>query len=414
MKKNIFVSQALFYIIFSVLVGSVTAEEGGRIHIGNLKVIPGLKIQEVYDDNIYLANGTNDSYEAKESDWIFHIKPEVTFDYTFHERGGLKLAYFGDLAYYGEYSSNDWQKHEVLFDLDYKAPGGFIVGINNTYVNTDDPYSTANDYKLGVPLTKRWYNDMAGKVGYEFSRRFRVLAFYNFFKQDYKEEVDFTQDYRVNEVGMGVEVRLLPKTWGFVRYHFGERDYYTHPPGTGVTESNDSDFDSQRVNLGINWDTRAKLSGEVNFGYLWKKYDNVYDSNGDPYEDKDTWIASTFVSYKATDKTGVSLNITRALRESYSDTNEYFTDTGIGITLQQKFMDKFTLTPGVSYSNNDYNKPDNESREDNNYRANIDLDYQIQDWLKAGVGYAYDRKDSNYLEYDYTDNRFMISLSGIY
>ena len=78
--------------------------------------------------------------------------------------------------------------------------------------------------------------------------------------------------------------------------------------------------------------------------------------------------------------------------------------------MQKVILPKFTLTVGGVYSVNDYNTP----QEDDNYKANIGLDYQIKDWLTAGVAYRYEKKDSNYAENDYTDNQFMISLRGVY
>ena len=38
----------------------------------------------------------------------------------------------------------------------------------------------------------------------------------------------------------------------------------------------------------------------------------------------------------------------------------------------------------------------------------------IRDWLTAGVGYLYNRKDSNYAEDEYRNNRFMVSLRAVY
>lgn len=413
MKRVIFITGLAVSIL--ILLSSHVMAQGGKIQMGKLKIIPGLTLQGVHDDNIYLGNGNNDTTELEESDWISHVMPALGFNYSFPERGSLFLGYAGDLAYYDDNDQNDWQTHKGIFDLIYEAPGGIILGINNLYTDAEDPYSTENEYKLGIPLTERWNNDLKTKLGYNFGNRFKILAYYNFYKQDYDNDIeDYTQDYDVNEFGVGFQMRLLPKTWGFLRYYSGKRDYFTYPAGTGVTDANDSDFDWNRVNAGLAWDTGAKLSGELNLGYQWKEYDNPTDINGDKYEDKDTWIAATSITYIATPTTTLALSITRALRERYSDTNEYFEDTGIGIDLAQVIMTKFTLTVGGAYNNNDYNLPSNKSREDDNYRANISFDYMIQDWLTAGVGYRYKKKDSNYEENEYTDNQFMISLSAVY
>ena len=413
MNKGILISSLVLSLLTLASV-QATAQEGGKIHVGNLKIIPGLTVQEIYDDNIYLGNGTNNTSELEESDWITHFMPSLIFDYTFPERGSLRLGYQGDLAYYSGNDINDWKTHKGFFALDYQAPGGLILGVNNVYTDAEDPYGSLNDYNLGVPNSERWTNDLKSKLGYTFSNRFKILGYYNFYKQDYEEVVDYTQDHYDNEFGAGFQMRLLPKTWGFIRYHYGEREYFTHPAGTGSNERNDSDYNWHRANAGLTWDSGAKLSGEVNFGFQWRDYDNATDINGNRYDDRDTWIASTAVNYNATSTTIISLNIARAVRDSDSNTNQYYEDTSIGAFLRQTLLNKFTLFAGFTYANYDYNLPVNRSRDDDNFMANLKLDYQIQDWLKAGAGYTYNKRDSNYEVNSFTDNQFMISLSGMY
>ena len=378
MKREIFIIWLMVSCLIFFAAQVLAQKQEGRIHVGNLKIIPGITFQGVYDDNIYLSNGSNDDDGGEESDQIIHVIPSVLFDLAFLGRGHLEFGYQGDLASYAEKDENDWQNHRGLFGLNYEAPGGLIVDIENTYVDAEDPYGSQNEYKLGMPQISRWSNHLETKIDYAFSNRFKVQGFYNYFKQDYDSRVDFTQDYDVNEFGIGFQMRVLPKTWGFIRYHFGDRDYFTHPSGTGVTESNDSDFEWHRVNTGLTWDSGAKLSGELNFGYLWKSYDNSTDVNGRKYEDKDTWIASTFVSFEASPTTTLDFTVLRALREAGSDTNEYYEDTGIGINLRHLIFTKTQLHAGATYSQNDYNQYENESRDDDNYKATIGIYYLIQ------------------------------------
>ena len=389
MKRGVFITcLAVSLLVF--LTAHVMAQ-GGRINFGKLRVVPGLTIQQVYHDNIYLGSGTNNTSELEESDSITHVMPAFGFDYSLQERGSLSLGYGGDLAYYGDNDDNDWQTHKGMFDLSYQAPGGLILGIDNIYTDAEDPYGSLEQYRLGLK-TERWNNDLKTKIGYDFGNRFSIFAFYNFYKQDYDLERDCTQDYDVNEFGAGLQMRLLPKTCGFVRYHFGGRDYFSHPAGTTSNETNDSDFDWRRVNAGLTWDTAAKMIGELNIGYQWKDYDNEIDPNGNRYEDRNTWIAFTQVAFRARPTTTFALSLTRGLREVGSDTNEYFEDTGIGMNLEQVILTKITMTVGGAYSQNHYNLPANKHRKDDNYKANIGLDYRIRDWLTAGAGYRYDKK----------------------
>ena len=411
MKKGIFVVG--FVVSILMLLFSQVMAQGDRIRFNNLKLIPGITLQEIYDDNIYLGCGSNNTSEAEESDLITHFMPALGLDYSLHERGNVSFYYTGDFAYYSDNDKNDWQTHKGEFNFNYWAPRGIILDINTIHIDAEDPYGNLELYRIGLK-TERQNSDIKAKIAYGFGNRFKILAYYNYYKQDYDLERDYTQDWDVNEFGAGFQMRLLPKTWGFFRYYFGERDYFTHPAGTGVTESNDSDFDWNRVNIGLTWERGPKLEGELNFGYQLMDYKNTVDVEGDRYDSKDTWIAATSITYTATPTIGLALSLTRGLRETGSSDNEYFEDTGIGVNMKKMIKSKFILNAGGVYSANDYNLPVTRPREDESYKISIGLDYLIQDWLTAGVGYTYEKKDSNYGINDYTDTRFIISLSGAY
>jgi hypothetical protein len=411
MKRGIFIVG--FGVSISILLFSQVMAQGGRIRFNNLKVIPGVTLQEVYDDNIYLGRGTNNTTELKESDLITHIMPSLGLDYSLHERGNVSFHYTGDLAYYNDNNSNDWQTHKGEFNFNYQAPGGIILDINTIHTDAEDPYGNLELYRIGLK-TERRGNDLKARIAYSFGNRFQILGYYNRYKQDYDLLRDYTQDWDVNEFGAGFQMRLLPKTWAFFRYCFGERDYFTHPAGTGVTDSNDSDFGWKRVNFGLTWESGAKLEGELNFGYQWMDYENAVDAEGDRYDGKDTWIAATSLTYSATPTIGLALSLTRALRETGSGDNEYFEDTGIGVNIKKVIKSKFIFTVGGVYSVNDYNIPLTRPREDDIFKVNIGLDYLIQDWLTASVGYRHEGRDSNYWENEYNDTQFIISLSAVH
>lgn len=413
MRKEVSVIVCIIMGLLIALPGEVMAQ-GGKITFGNLKVIPGITVQENYDDNIYFGNGSNNTTELKESDWITHLMPGLLFNYTLPGRGTVNAGYQGDYAYYDETDDNDWKNHKGIFGFDYEAPGGLILGLDNTYAKASDPFGSDNQYKLGVPQTKRWSDTMKSKVGFNFSNNLKAFGYYNYYKQDFKLDQDYTQNYNSDEFGLGVQMRVMPKTWAFVRYHYGVRDYTSHPATSNLRDANDADFSWNRVNTGLTWDTEAKLSGELNLGYQWKSYDNTFDPNGNRYDARDSWIAATSISYKATTSTTFTLSVTRAVRDSGADSSEYYDDTGFALGVIQTLYSKFTLTATGAYSKNEYNLPVINKKDQDNYLGNIGLDYKIQDWLSAGVGYTYMKKDSNYITDEYTDNQFLVSLRAMY
>jgi hypothetical protein len=397
-------------IAFLMILPSSLLAQGGKINIGNLKVIPGIAGQTIYDDNIYMKNGTttgkNDP-NTKISDWIYHVQPSLLLNYTFPERGFLNLGYQGDWAFYNENSRNNWKNNKGFLALDYKAPGGMILGINNLYAASEDPFGSPDQYGIGR-TTSRWDNDLKTKFGFLFSEKFRSLLYYNNYKQEYKDQADAGQNYNDNEFGIGLEAKFLPKTWGFLRYHYGKRDF----DAASVTSAYKANSNWHKTSAGLTWDAAAKLSGELNVGYMWKSYDNeYYTATLKRKKSIDTWVAATSISYKPIETTNLTLNIARTIRDTGADTGEYFEDTGYGLSLQQTILRKLVFNLGGMYSINEYNT---NGRQDTNYSANTGLDYKIQDWVTVGVGYNYKKKDSNFKVNEYTDNQFIVSLKLVY
>jgi hypothetical protein len=170
--------------------------QGGRIGVGNLRLLAGVGVVAERNDNIYYASGQlGDPNEFIRGDWIGHVMSSIFLDKTFEGRGGVRLGYQGDWAYYDKYSENDWKNNVGRFDLDYFAPGGLIARIRSSAARLEDPYGNVNQFALGVPKTKRWVYDAGMRVGYRFSDRFRFLLLGSGFKQDYDEERDFTQNW---------------------------------------------------------------------------------------------------------------------------------------------------------------------------------------------------------------------------
>lgn len=440
MKKSLFFSGCLtiaLLIFFSSQVmaaviwqeGAVTVEdemkeEGGRFSIGNLKIIPGLGLSGVYDDNIFLGNGyTNNPNNPDttvngklkkplESDYIFHVNPGILLNYDLGERGRLNLGYEGNWAFYKDFTVQNWNNQRGIIDFDYKAPGGLIAGLLNVYNNGNDPYGDATQFGLGY-TKKRWNNNMNTKLGWDFFNRFKVIGYYNFYKQKYRDDRDSTQNWTDNIFGIGFEMRVMPKTSAFLRYHYGAQDYNDD----FIDSANDASNKRNRVMGGLAWDGGGKLGGELSLGWVWLDYDNDFDTNGIPYKNRNTWAAATSIDYRATATTALTFNLSRGIISTGAARQEYYDDTQVGINVSQDLLYKFSATGGFTYGRNDYNTLNyqgTEDRKDNNYNFNVGLKYKIQSWLNAGIRYRLMRKDSNDVTQTFTDNQVMLTIGASY
>ena len=427
--------------IFTIMIvpsETLHAQGGGRIQFGNLKIIPGLTGDAVFDDNIYKGNGkeyptaSQTRQEEKVSDTIYHIKPGLLFNYTIPERGSLNLGWQMDKALYASETNNNWTNNRGTMAFDYEIPEGIILGLSNVYQKAEDPYGNADQYGIGT-ITKRWDNDLKAKAGYQFGASFRTIIDYNFFTQKYDKESDWGQNYDSNSLGIGVEARFLPRTWGFVRLNYTQKRYsadLTTPAMNIAPGATKADSNASQISAGLKWDPGAKLSGELNVGYQMKKYENEWTvlnvggtNTSFQREDRNTWIAATAVNFLALEQTLLSLSLSRANRDGGTDTNETFDDTGIGLKLEQTFFTKFKITVGGSFGMNDYNRAPaasstvanpTDTRSDKNYNANVNFDYQIREWLGLGLGYEFAKKNSNYEENEFTDNKYTISIRLVF
>jgi len=429
MKKTLIIITLAMFL--PALISSHVLAEGGKIRFGNLAVVPSMGVEEVYDDNIYYDK-TNTV-----SDWITHFKPGLLLDYTIEGRGKVKLGYAGNYAYYANNKDNNWKSHEILFDLDYLSPGGLIAKIKNDLINSEDPYGDLSEYNLGVK-TERWTDDLKTEFGFKFSNRFKVLAYYNYYRQDYKNTPggsanlnynanpnyygggDFTQDYYYNEEGLGFETKITHKTWAFLRYYYGSQKYFTHRDG--ITSSNDAAYDWRRVNTGLGWDDGGRFGGEINFGYQWNSYKNSRDQYGTPYKDEDNWIAATSVTYRQTEARAFKFTIRRELHQLGAGVSGNYLNTVFGIGVRQKIRSKFFLNLGYEfsidkyngdsyyYSNSGNNRNSSSNGKSNTHHVHTGLQYTIKEWLTAGVEYNYFNRTSNESLDEYQINRFGISL----
>lgn len=256
----------------------------------------------------------------------------------------------------------------------------------------------------------RWTDECSNAVGYKISERFRVLSFYNFFKQRYAARTDFTENYTKTEVGAGGELKVADKSWLFLRAFSGQQGYDTQL--SGITRSNDASYSWKKVTTGLSWDSTAKFTGEVNIGYQWNSFDNSADINHLPYKDKSTWVAATVVQFRQSDARTFNLMFTRDMLQLGAGGSGYFTSTVLGLGLTQRIKQRLVLVVGGAYTKNNYSSDYAvyKHRHDSISQAQASLNYLLSDWLSVGIGYSRLKNSSTNVGNEYRVNQVGISL----
>ncbi len=389
----------------------------GNLRLGKWRVLPSLALEGVYDSNIFLSNGesvqpldpSRRTRDPKVSDYIFHVAPALELAYDMGVRGGIKFGYQADFAFYRRRSDQDWQRQSGSFGFDYRAPGGLLLLIDEQFTDADDPYG--NDVQYGLGETRsRWTNDLKGSVGWRFPKDLKLLAHFGHSKSEYEVErdLDAGQNWTLIEAGLGVEKKVMSRTWTFLEFRNGWQEYDDH--GLSVTPETDAGNQRARIDTGLKWEGIGRLSGAVSFGYQWLQYDNDRDAQGIPYSDTGTWVGETSVGWKATARTLLGFNFSRNESPSSGAGADTMETTSAGVTLSQELPYKFRGMAGFSYGLSDYQS----GRKDHDYYANVGLTYQIRAWLDAGIGYRYLRKDSSDGAESFTGNQFSVMLGARY
>jgi len=383
--------------------GVMGAPQGGRINMGKLTVLPGLDGNVVYDDNIFMGSG-NGPGEDKKSDFLFQEIPSVHLVYQMPQRGSLDLGLAGTFSQYGQYNDNNWNAGQVSFLGDYNAPTGLILGVNEVFLDTEDPYGSQDQFNVGTK-TQRWTNTLDVKTGYNLSSNFRAMLLYDGYTQHFKDDKDKSQNYQEHNFGFGGAMRVMPKTWAFARYYYANRDFKD-----SINDNTNADVSGSRGAVGLNWDSGSKFSGELNIGIQHLDFDNEFDAAGVRYEDDTLFVAQTNVNFQLDKSTMITGTLTRSPRPSGADSSDYFKETLVGIFANHTFMTRYTALTNFSYSKDNYTS----DRDDDNYAFKLGLEYDIQKWLSLRTTYDYYKKSSNYADEEYTDNRVLLGLTAVY
>jgi len=410
----------------AVFLFASTGYAQGNLHIGRLKVITELSYQGRWDDNIYFAP------THTVSDYVNILTPGIQGNWQGDTEGNYFDAGFNvDIARYVDQDINDYETYRLWGGAGYKSPAGFYIKARDFFVDTADPYGAENQFRLGVPQTQRWYNTFDIAAGYEYASRYGIEAEYRNHYLDYDNLYDEWQDRRDNRIGISLFYNYSSKTTLFVQYRRTDADYYEQNDGVidvarslisgrDMFWSSDTsqDYTLNDFFIGARFAPGGKLSGEIKIGYGDKDFDNTVDINGNPYEDGDTWISETSVNYEVSSRTLITAELFRGLLGSPDLDSSSYDATQIGISLNQRFYNKFLFDIGLWYGNEDYNQRSGLPNKDLDiYTFRTGLGYEITDWLGAGIKYRYQEKDSDssfYRGSEYDQNRFTFGIKATY
>ncbi len=146
-------------------------------------------------------------------------------------------------------------------------------------------------------------------------------------------------------------------------------------------------------------------------GYGIKDFD-------DPDIDSDNdLLLSLQIDHKFNLKNSLMLFLTRSTKETNISTTNSLISNNIYARYTNRLTEKITGFINLSYTLDDYQGEltfggETKERDDDTYRIGVRLQYAFKKWLRAGAGYRYIQRVSNFSDFDYTNNSVFISLTG--
>ena len=251
---------------------------------------------------------------------------------------------------------------------------------------------------------ERWENTLDAGVDYTVRERYTFDVNFRWFMVDYKDDPSFNQFDRDDYTIAGtLFYRLFSKT-----SLLGELDYtqvrYDEPAVAA-----DRDSDGWRFWLGVKGDLTSKTTLLIKLGWEWKDYENP------AREDWNGLIAELNVVWKYREPSEVRLFGGRANVESLFEGTNYYVTTYGGAEVRHFLSERLILRVRGLGGVNEYPEDvllgaDSADRTDTFFEAGISLKYQMRRWLAFELGYNYLVNNSNFNEFDYTDNRVKASV----
>jgi len=368
----------------------------GNIRVGDLRVHPFIELSGEWNDNISL------SPRDEIDDFIWILSPGVTLELPGRQLS-LRLGYRADILRYQDQDQLNETHHTLQGDARFNFTGGLSLYVSDEFKRTSD--------FAGFPvpeLTSRILrNENLFRAGAEYTLRERIgLALdYSFFLVDYRDEPVFDEfDREDHQIGATLFFRILPKTSILGEYQFQAVRY-------DIDEvARDRDSDSNKFKVGLKGDLTEKTSVLVKVGAEFKDYDNP------ARDDWDGLILEAEALHKYQEGSQIRLFASRANFESTFEQNNFYVSTYGGVEVRHQIRPRLLLKLAGLVGRNEYPEEtalagETKERRDNFYEVGVALRYQIRTWLAVEGSYDHLVRDSNFADFDYTNNRVRGTIS---
>jgi len=328
------------------------------------------------------------------------------------QRHSFQVDYRADLNWFSSNSNTNYTNQRAGGAVNMDFPGGLLFKISDYFSDAKIPRkakigdNSSSDPYRELPYTSNDLNIM-GK--YRFVDRWAVEARYNNYDYAYKNNYDQVGSYKRDLYGGSLYYRFTRKTDALLDYNYGITSYKT-----SFTNNNKE----QSILLGLSFDPTSKLRGVAKLGWGQKDYDTQVAGRNNSIS---TAVSLIDLTYTLSRYDELNLKGIRAIQEDV-DTNVPFTNTDISLWYRHIFAwnEKVSLKANLGYGTAVFEGSirdiDNivKTRDDKRFYAGVGINYALLRWLTLGFYYSYMDNDSNFLNYNYLENKVWFSVTAAF
>jgi hypothetical protein len=388
-----------------------------------------------YDDNL------NSSHTDKQEVWGVEASPSLGFAWA-SDLTSITLGYTYTIKYYDHRPAGNSdrydQDHEFNIALAHTFSPRVQLSLKDSFVIGQEPDMLRSGNFLEGPIQRLPGDNIRNlgtiTVNAQLTRSFGIEVGYANSYFDYSqhgEEIDFSGTFFPSSSGLLDRIehaghidgrwQFAPETTGILGYEFREVNYIgdefiSDPNGLDPLKSEVRDSRSHYGYLGVDHSFRPDLSGSVRVGARFSDYYN------DPTGAKDTspyamaslryvylpesWLEAGF-SYDqtATDVFSIADNgdITRS-----ADSASFWA------SIHHQFTPQLSGTLLGQIQNSEYNGGLQNGQSDLFYIFGVTLEYKINTYLSAHIGYNFDKLESDISGRNFDRNRVYVGVTASY
>ena len=363
------------------------------IRSGAFLVKPELKVGQEYNDNIYATK------DNKTSDYITILAPKVDVRSQWSRHAfGLNAGFKG--GFHASKSDENYMDGHILLD-------GRVDVLSESFLTLNAGFNRLHEERGAPDAQDAWkepavyYRTSAGMAYYHGIGKVSVRAGGSVDVYDYrsvdlvaggKEDLNF-RDRNHYKVNARVAYEMTPDVHPFLITEYNWRQY--------DKRGADRDSDGYRIGAGTGFDLGGITTGEVFGGYMKQDYDQRQNISGAWYGMSLLWNMTPLTSFEA--------RIARSVKETTLQNSSGIKALDTGFRLDHELLRNVLAGAFFDYTRDSY-----EGRDitDKYYVYGPRVTYLWNRNLSAEAGYTRRVKDSNVSTREYTENRFMVAVTG--